>query len=157
MPHARRLSLSEWLGLLFLVIIVTSAVIVAMQPEKQFAVSQDAVRQTQVSTIIAAIKQDQIDNGGSYLEAIALLPSDTPTMIGDPNADCSMTCNTVQTVGTCVDISPLLNEGYLEAVPVDPHFKDQPVNGYYIIRQLDGGLTVGACKTETDTPITETR
>lgn len=50
----------------------------------------------------------------------------------------------------CLDLSPLVNAGYMAIVPTDPQNGTNTATGYYFVQKENGSLLVGACEPETE-------
>jgi len=87
--------------------ILAAAVIVAINPARQFAQANNAQRESNIETLLNAVYQYAIDNAGLLPSAI----TSTPTEICETNGSC----------GGLIDLSDLTNNAiYLVAVPADP-------------------------------------
>jgi hypothetical protein len=68
------------------------------------------------------------------------------------NVACSITCENPSTVleTTCIDLTELVDEGYMPWVPIDPNAEDASADytHYYISKNETGVITVGACDEE---------
>ncbi|MCA9391809.1 type II secretion system protein [candidate division WWE3 bacterium] len=154
-------TLIELLVVITVIGILAAGAFVALNPAKRFADSRDATRWTDISAILDAAKVDQVDSAGAYTAAIAAMVADNYYMIGtDSGANCDNVtpCDvTIDDDGVnnyCVNISQLATDGYLAAVPVSPNGTgtwDAAETGYYMVRNANGSLTVGACEGENAT------
>lgn len=126
----RGFTLLEILLVVALLGILAAIVIVAINPSRQVAQTNNAQRRADVATIINAVYQYGIDNNGD-LSALSL-PDDVP---GDCTADSDH--EACVTGGTCtglVDLSLLTNSGtYLVSIPTDPTGSTTNGAGYHIV------------------------
>lgn len=158
----RGFTLIELLIVIVVIVILAAGAFVALDPATRFADSRDATRWTDATAILDAVKVDQVDNGGSYVAAIAAMNPGEVYMITDgvptsPDCDSANTqCTTDVTTETvagdhCVDLSALVTEGYLASVPTSPDGDGAwsgDLTGYTIQRSTTGAITVRGCETE---------
>jgi prepilin-type N-terminal cleavage/methylation domain-containing protein len=157
MRNQRGFTLIELLIVIAVIAILAAAVFVALDPVQRFEESRDAKRWSDAENILNAIKVDQVDNGGSYVAAVAALTAGTGYQIGTAANGCDGSC-TNQTVATaCVDLTALVTEGYLGSVPMDPSSGTAAESDYYMIRNASGSVEVGACDPEAATDISVSR
>lgn len=132
--------------------ILAVAVIVAINPARQFAQANNAQRESNVNTILNAVYQYAIDNNG-------LLPG---TITATPTEICATgtAASTCATAGL-IDLSVLTNnEKYLVSIPKDPQCPSVcATNGvdYQIFRTANGRITVSAPGAEINEVISATR
>lgn len=150
-------TLIELLIVIAIIGILAVAAFVSFDPLTRFRDSRDAQRWQDVVALLDAAKVDQVDNGGAYLTAISGLTTDTEYMIGTAATGCDATpCDVTIGATNCVDISGLATEGYIASIPVSPNGAGtwtSGLSGYYISRNGNGSLTVGACESENTTSI----
>lgn len=155
-------TLIELLIVIAIIAIIASVAFVALDPLTRFADSRDAARWTDVNALANAIVVDQVDNGGDYLAEIASTTADQVYMIvsgdmtsgcGDNNAHC---VTNVNGGANCVNLSGLVNEGYLGEVPISPPGDvtwdagegGQEGTGYTLERSSTGTIYIRACEAE---------
>lgn len=147
-------TLIELLIVIALISVLAGVVFVALDPAKRFGDARDSSRWTDITAILSAAKVDQVDNGGSYLTSIANATADTNYMISGTGATtgCDLTCDVVIANGAnCVDLSGLVTEGYIPSFPTSPEGTGSWTDdhtGYYLTKNTNGSLTVGACESE---------
>lgn len=150
-------TLIELLIVIAIIAIIAAVVFVALDPLTRFKDARDSSRWSDVSALISAIKIDQVDNGGSYLTAIDNLGAGTVYMIVDDvtGSGChnqNTYCDTnVTDASSCVDLSGLVDEGYLGDVPVSPNGSGtwtSSLTGYTVEKDATGIITVRACESE---------
>ena len=128
--------------------ILAGIVIVALNPTKQLGATRNAQRQSNVNTILNAVYQYSIDNGG--------LPASIP-------ASATEICKSGVAPATCtssslIDLSVLtLNEKYITAVPTDPTGSSTNGTGYTIVKSANNRVTVAAPSAEQSATISVTR
>ncbi len=137
----RGFTLIEILLVVAAIAILAGIVILAINPSKQLGDMRNAQRRADVNTILNAVYQYAIDNGGVIPPSIA-----------------SSTCATVPTNeickmgGTCtnlVDLSVLTaSEKYLVSIPVDPSTTSTNGTGYRVAKNSNGRITVCAPSAE---------
>ena len=154
-------TLIELLIVIAIIAILAGVVFVSLDPLQRFQDARDAARWTDVTAVLSAIKVDQVDNGGSYLDDITDLTAGTNYMIGTAASGCNdAACTQVTVSANCVDLTALSTEGYLGNVPVSPNGDgtwDDALTGYYMSSNTNGSITVGACDAEGADPITVNR
>lgn len=147
MDNHKGFTLLEMLLVVALIAILASIVIFAINPGKQLADARNAQRSTDVNTILNAIYQYSLDNGGD-------LPGDIPEnytaeicQTGAP--DCT-------TLVTLTDLT--LDEEYLTAMPQDPNASCAAYSTCYeVVQSANGRITVTAAYAERDAVISVTR
>jgi prepilin-type N-terminal cleavage/methylation domain-containing protein len=166
-------TLIELLIVIAIIAILVAVVFVALDPATRFADARDAVRANDASELLSAIKIDQIDNGGDYLTSIDGLTPNQVNMVVNGAVmvtgcdDNNLLCDTNVNGDTdCVDLSGLVTEGYLSALPVSPAgdvtWDDgsgaaDEGTGYTIEIEGTGVATVRACESENTTEISAAR
>lgn len=169
--NARGFTLIELIIVIAIIAILVGIVFVALDPATRFQDARDSVRTNDVQKILSAIKVDQIDNGKNYLKAIESTVTDDVYMIttGMKNGcdNSNVYCDTNVTGDTnCVNLSGLVQEGYLDSVPISPQGNvvwdkanaDNDVGtGYTITKTSTGSVIVRACESENTTEIFSSR
>ena len=133
--------------------ILAGIVIIAINPAKQLGETRDAERSVDVSTILNAVHQYAVDNGGDYPSDI----STTAQQIGTASTGCNTSCTAKTVSVACVDIASDLSPEYIAGLPLDPSIGTAAQTGYYIAETDEGRLVVGACGPEEATSIEVTR
>ncbi|MEK7585057.1 MAG: prepilin-type N-terminal cleavage/methylation domain-containing protein [Patescibacteria group bacterium] len=162
-------TLIELLIVIAIIAILAGVVFVSLNPLKRFEDARNAARWTDVTALLSAIKVDQVDNGGQYLDGPAgfsvadlaagqtFMITNDPTTV--PGSGCNTSCSVVTDADNCVSLDNntvgLVSEGYLARIPVSPpglvtwdtgSLADK--TGYYISRSGLGAITIGACDAE---------
>ncbi|MCK5211505.1 type II secretion system protein [Candidatus Parcubacteria bacterium] len=147
----RGFTLVELLIVIGVIAVLAAFAFVALNPLARFQDARNAQRWTDVNAVIAAIKLHQIDNGGTYLADIDDLTADLYYQIG-AGESCNDTCSnpTVILQTACLDLSELVDNGYLASIPIDPNASGASVDEvrYYFSKQSTGALVVGSCSEE---------
>ena len=157
-------TLIELLIVIAIIAIIAAIVFVALNPLQRFQDSRDSRRWSDINGVLDAIKIDQIDNGGTYVSAVTNATAAEVHMIGTAGAGCdgqNANCDVNVTSGAhCVDLTALVTEGYLGAVPISPQGNgtwSASLTGYTMQRDTTGIVTVRACESENTSAISVTR
>jgi len=157
-------TLIELLIVIAIIAIIAGVVFVALDPLTRFQDSRDSARWQDASELITAIKVDQVDNGGAYLTAITGMTPGEIYMISSDNttAGCdTQACDvTVTDSNNCVDLSGLVQQGYIGRIPVSPNGEGawtSSITGYTLMASTTGIIEVTACEPENSTAITVSR
>lgn len=158
----RGFTLIELLIVIAIIAILASVVFVALDPLKRFKDARDSSRWNDVTAVLSAIKVDQVDNGGRYLTVIEDAPVDVVYMITGVNGTigCNMTCDAGTVESQCLYLNDLVTEGYIGKVPVSPSGAQTWTverTGYYLMKEVNGNILVGACESENTDDISVTR
>lgn len=136
--------------------IVVAGAVVIINPAQRFRQNYNAQRAADISKIINAVYNYTIDNNGD-------LPSNIQT-----GSDCfsmasfTQICKTgvanLSCVGSgAVSLSELTNNSkYIDSMPIDPENESANGTGYYILKDVNGKVTVCA-PLASDTTISLTR
>ena len=159
-------TLIELLITIAIVGIIAVVAFVALDPARRFADSRDARRWSDTTTILDALKINQVDLVGNYTPVVqALVPSDTNVyMIGTCLAGaCLLTCTDqallpsgAAAVGVNLTALTTGTPSYLAAVPVAPQDPTDvgaqvwtvAQTGFYLRRWVNGSITIGTCQAE---------
>jgi prepilin-type N-terminal cleavage/methylation domain-containing protein len=138
-------TLIEVLLVVAIIAILAGVVILAVNPTKQLGDARNATREENVTTILDAVYQYEIDNNGNLPSSITSTPTDI--------------CATGATSCTgLVDLSVLTTNGkYLTAIPEDPQAGTATDTHYQISDNSNGRITVSAPDAEQGAVITVTR
>ncbi len=145
---ARGFTLIELLVVIGILAVLLAITLVAINPARQFAMSNDTKRSSDINAILNAVNQYQADNRGALPTGI---PVGTPAIISD----------------TGVDICAALVTRYLAALPVDPLTNNGAAitdctaaynTNYDIVQSAsDSRITVSAPAAEVQATISVTR
>lgn len=153
----RGFTLMELLIVIAVIIVLAAAVFVALNPAKRFQDTRNARRSSDVEAIIAALKTDQVDNGGTYAADVEALTDGSNYVIGTNASGCNSGCGALTTQAACVDLAELVTDGYLGSVPFDPSTGAATFTDYYLTTNASGTVTVGSCDPENGVVITSSR
>lgn len=132
MKNQKGFTLIELLVVMGILAILLAAVLVAINPQRQFAQGRDSQRRNDVLALLNSVQQNMADNKGTFSVTI---PS-TATEIK-------------KTAG--VDLCSAVMPSYISALPVDPNSgaavtdcTGDYVTGYSISKDSSGRITVKA-------------
>jgi type IV pilus assembly protein PilA len=152
-------TLLEVLLVIALIAILAGIVIVAINPVKQLAEGRNTQRRSDVSAILNAVYQYTINNTGTIPGIDAVIA--TAQVIGTAATGCdtaaTITCNGVTTVAACLDLTSFLTPDYIVAIPKDPSTGVETKSFYYINKDVNNRITVGACSPENGATINITK
>lgn len=142
-------TLIEILIVIAIIAILAGAVIIAVNPGRQFAQARNSNRTTHVQSILNAVGQNSADNQGTFTCAAGTIPT-TPTVMASSGG---------------YDICSCLVTNYLSALPYDPsasgaHYTSctDYSTGYYIVRSATSSrITVSAPSAELSQTIQSTQ
>jgi len=140
-------TLIEILLVIGIIALLAAALIIAINPGRQFAKTRNTQRWTDVNAILSAVIQNMSDNRGSFNCAAGPLPS-TPTVMASTGG---------------YNIAPCLVPTYLPSMPYDPstgHYSSTTDynTGYTIMQDpTTGRITVSAPNAELGETITSTK
>lgn len=147
----RGFTLLEILLVVAAIAILAGIVIVAINPNKQLGDTRNAQRRADVNTVLNAVYQYTIDNGGilpTMPEGSCSLVAENEICKASPTGDCS----------AGVNLSVLItDQTYLTALPIDPTVSSTDGTGYYISKSANGRVTVCAPSAEQEASISVTR
>ena len=162
------LGLIESLIIVLVVVIIVALSLIFFDPVRKFKSARDAERWSDTSLILNAIKDYQEDNDESFLEKMDNFYNNEWYMIvGGPM---TIGCDDVNAFSDveiyndnyCIDISELIDDGYLGSVPVSPAGRvqwDSGINnndegtGYALMVDEAGIFYVQACESENTSEI----
>ncbi|MEK7453095.1 MAG: prepilin-type N-terminal cleavage/methylation domain-containing protein [Patescibacteria group bacterium] len=156
-------TLIELLIVIAIIAILAAVVFVALDPLTRFQDARDSSRWNDATSLLSAVKIDQVDNGGSYLWAVSNATAGTNYMISNATttSGCNLTCDaTIANATDCVNLQGFVNEGYVGSLPVSPNGAgtwSSIYTGYYMTRSAVGTITIGACESENSSSISVTR
>ena len=136
--------------------ILAGIVIVALNPAKQLGDTRNAQRRSDVATILNAVHQYAIDNAGNLPTGIDSVTASSQ-VLGTAASGCDATCTATTTVAACIDLATELVPTYVVGIPSDPTSGSATNTEYYINRDANGRITVGACDPEQSETISVTR
>jgi len=143
-------TLLEVLMVIGILAILSTLVLVAINPARQFKIARDSQRTSNVAAILSAIGQNLTDHSGQFVcdGVVTQLPTDKTNMAS----------------GDGFDIGPCLVPDYISALPYDPsktngHWVDETMydTGYWIQTDAYGRVTISADGEVSSTTISVTR
>lgn len=150
--NSRAFTLVEILLVVAIIAILAAIVIIAVNPARQLAQTRNAQRRVDVNTILNAVYQRAIDNGGVIDTNITTNPTE---ICGTGTGGvASTTCAAYANLYRLTD-----NETYLVSIPVDPSGATTSATstGYQIFKSSNGRVTVRAPGAEESVTISITR
>ncbi|MBL7057964.1 prepilin-type N-terminal cleavage/methylation domain-containing protein [Patescibacteria group bacterium] len=153
-------TLIELLLVIAIIAILAATIFVALDPLTRFQDSRDSRRWSDANSILSAIKIDQIDNRGKYLDSIRAIPAASSSEVfmisnGAVMSGCASGnayCDTpVTDDDNCVDLSGLVAEGYMPNLPVGPDGDGSwsaSTTGFTLQKSTQGYITIRACESE---------
>jgi hypothetical protein len=115
--------------------------------------ANDAQKYSNLSTLSSALKLDQIDNGGTYMDSVENgIADNVYYKIGTCVVGGNAGCNVKSTATSCVDLSDLVTDGYIP----NTLFESFSNAGYYLMKK-DSQVTFGSCNPDTEDFIEITR
>lgn len=137
-------TLIELLVVIAIISILAVVVFVALDPVKRFADARNSRRWTDVNSILTAVHQSIVDNGGTLPTGLSTAMS--VTQIGTANTGCDTSC-TDASASACVNLNGPLAK-YLKTLPQDPDTGTSQETGYSIVVDNNNIVTVAACSPE---------
>ena len=155
-------TLIELLIVIAIIAILAGVVFVSLNPLKRFQDARNASRWTDTTAVLSAIKVNQVDNGGKYFDTLNTATDGTVYMIsGDLTpvlpavwSGCKpAACSAVTSDSSCLSLDTLSSsaQGYLAHIPISPNGAgtwSKSITGYYLSKNTNGSITVGACDAE---------
>lgn len=149
-------TLLEILLVVAAIAILAGIVIVAINPNKQLGDTRNAERRSDVNTILNAIHQYSIDNNGSFPSGIDSTTG-SAQVLGTASTGLDTTCTATTTVAAGVDLSSDLVPTYIVDISADPSTGSAANTDYYVNKDANGRISVGACDPEQSATISVTR
>lgn len=144
-------TLIELIIVIAIIAILAAAVLVAIDPARRLHESRNARRWSDIENIIDAVIKYQTDNEGEHYTTVESLSDDVyytiGTCIGGGNSGC--TAQTTQTA--CVNLTDI-GSNYMAKIPIDPKDGTESQTDYYLMKDENGAITVGACDPESEGP-----
>lgn len=137
-------TLIELLVVIAIIAVLATVVFVALNPTKRFTDARNSRRFSDVETILTAVHEYAVDNGGALPTGI----NATEKQLGTCLTGGSTLCTGATTA--CLDLSggTLLGK-YLKTIPIDPNqTTGTTTTGYSVVSDTNGIVTVKACSAE---------
>jgi len=150
-------TLVELLIVIAIIVILAGVVLVAVNPVRRFAEARNSTRFSDVTSILNAILEHQVDNDGTLLTAVGNLTAGNYYQIGTSGTECNKSCAGQTTQAACCNLSGLVDT-YIGEIPEDPKTGsgDGTKTDYYIYKSTAGRITIGACTPEAEGAVTPT-
>ena len=140
-------TLVELIIVIAIITILAAAIFVAIDPARRLNEARNARRQSDVANILDSIVKYQADNSGTHYSTVAGLTAGNFYTIGTCATGGDTGCTAKTTQAACVDLSAI-GTNYLAAVPADPKGGTAEKTDYYLMKDANGAITVGACDAE---------
>ncbi len=145
-------TLVELIIVIAIIAILAAAIFVAIDPARRLHEARNARRQSDVATIVEALKQYQVDHGGDHYVQVADAQEDVYYIIGQAALVCESSCTAIADAAVgCLDLRDM-GTNYLSQVPMDPKIGTPERTWYYLMKDSNGAITVGACEPEGEGP-----
>lgn len=136
-------TLIELLVVIGIISALTTVVFVALDPAARFKAARNARRVTDADTVLAAVQQYIVDNGGALPAGMV---GTTLYQIGTCSGTAATNCPGA--TSNCLDLGTTLSSNkYLKTNPVDPS-GTAAATGYSITKDANNLFTVNACLAE---------
>lgn len=145
MKTRKGFTLIELIIVIAIIAILAAAIFVAIDPARRLHESRNARRWSDVTNVLDAVVKYQVDNEGTHYSTVAALTGGTYYVIG--TCATGATCTAQTNDDACVDISAI-GSNYLAAVPTDPKSGTGGDTDYYLMKDSNGAIEVGACEPE---------
>lgn len=129
-----------------IVCVLVGVVVFVLNPDAHTAQRRNAQRNADVNIILEALYQYAIDNDGNFPITIDET-YDSVQIVGSEVSQNTSQCG-IQTTSSVIDLSSDLVPMYLASIPEDPSHGSRENTYYYVNRDKQGRLEVGACEPE---------
>lgn len=146
-------TLVELIIVIAIIALLAAATFVALNPAKRIGDAYNAQRWADVTAIADAWNTYVADNNGTNPTSSAACLTTPSTCVvanyGGTVADATGVCGASSTATSVIWLDPLVDNGYIAAVPSDPKSNSNAgtTTGYYMLKDANGALFVGACDT----------
>lgn len=142
-----------------IIVILVAAIFVSVDPIKRSHESRNAHRFNDVKTILGAVENYKNENNGALVAELADVSAGKFVIIGHKENDdtrcaeydtAALACAADSSDAGDADCIALtqLGDSHLESLPFDPKSGDLNDTKYYISRDSNNEITVGACDSE---------
>jgi len=140
-------TLIELLVVIAIIAILAAVVFVALDPVKRFQDARNSTRISDVNSLLTAVHEYIVDNGGTLPTGLTAGMSETQlgtAGAGMTTTDKGTACGTV---AAGVDLTATLGGKYLASIPDDPQ-GSAAKTGYSALVNANGIVTIRACDSE---------
>lgn len=139
-------TLLEILLTIGIIAVLATVVVVSLDPVNRFQDARNSRRLADIQSILSAVHQYVIDNGGTYPAGL----DTTERQIGTATSGCNLgeKCS-VGGENDCLDLSSTLAR-YLKDIPFDPDTGSEALTHYSIQLDSNNIVTVKACDSTDD-------
>lgn len=137
-------TLIELILVIAIIIIIASAIFVALNPAKRLGDANDSRRWSDANQILSGVHQYIVDNKGSIPNSATWAVTNN-YMLGTDGTGCNTGCGAVTTQTACLNLSDLTSNDYIGSIPMDPVIGTAAKTDYYISRNTGGIITIGSC------------
>lgn len=138
-------TLIELIIVIAIIAILAAAIFVAIDPARRLNESRNARRSSDIATILDAVIKYQADNEGVHYSTVSGMTAGTYYVLG--TCASGATCTAKTAADACVNVAGV-GSNYLGVVPMDPKAGTAADTNYYIMKDANGAITVGACEPE---------
>lgn len=135
-------TLIELLVVMAIIAILALVVIAALNPVKRFSDARNARRFADVDSLLTAVHEYIVDNGGAMVPGIATQEKQLGTCVTGGNSVCSSGAAIA-----CLDLTSTLAQ-YLKSIPIDPASGSATNTHYSVVKDANNIVTVKACDAE---------
>jgi prepilin-type N-terminal cleavage/methylation domain-containing protein len=146
MKNRKGFTLIELIIVIAIIAVLAAAIFVAIDPARRLHESRNARRSSDVATILEAVKTYQSDNEGTHYLPVEGMTNGDYYVLGTCNSGAVCTGHHIDSAA-CIDLSNI-GTNYLAKAPKDPSTGTDAQTAYYIMKDANGAVTVGACATE---------
>lgn len=140
-------TLIELIIVIAIIAILAAAIFVAIDPARRLNESRNSRRWSDITTVLDSVIKYQADNDGTHYSTIASMTATAYYVIGTDGSGCNTTCTAQTTQAACVNLAAI-GSNYLATVPYDPKTGSAANSDYYMMKDANGAITVGACDPE---------
>lgn len=145
----RGFTLIELIVVMGILAVIAATIAVAVDPARRLHEANNVTRRTDVRAVLEAVKTYQADNGAFPATAVAIDNDDaTVQMLGAGGTACgSLTCGSLAFPASSCFVTGLDGDlsRYLKKLPKDPVTGTTTTAQYYINKDANGFVVVGAC------------
>ena len=145
-------TLIELIIVVAIIAIIAGSVFVAIDPARRLHAARNSTRWGDVTATLEAIKKYQVDNNGALpATATAIDTAATTYQIIGESVTCSgLTCGSLSMAASACGVTGLDTDlaPYLRNIPEDPSTGSSDNTRYYINRDANDIVVIGACDSE---------